>query len=74
MAAKITIEMHALDRGKGTFYMGNMQIPGQIDTDDLVLFFYPNGENRGTIVIEPRRDKPARLDDDVASPGDDTKK
>ena len=74
MAAKLMIEMHALDRGKGTFYMGNMQIPGQIDTDDLVFFFYPNGENRGTIVIEPRRDKPARPDDDVSSLNDDMKK
>lgn len=74
MAAKLIVEMHSLDRGKGPFFMGNLQMPGQIDTDDLVVFFYPQNESRGTMVIEPRRDKPPRNDDDVVSLNDDMKK
>jgi hypothetical protein len=55
--ARLEFEVHRKEGVRGTFFMGNLRFPAQIETDDLVGFFYPDDkdQDRGFIVLEPRR-------------------
>ena len=55
--ARLEFEVRMKEGSRGKFFMGNLRFPAQIETDDLIGFFFPDDKDpdRGYIVLEPRR-------------------
>jgi len=69
--SQIRVEMHEKNGRKGQFYVGNINLPANVDLDNLIVFFYPKGDGDGDVaelLIEKFKDKNGDKDNSSTNP------
>ena len=69
--SQLRVEMHEKNGRKGQFYVGNIQLPANLDLDSLIVFFYPRGDGDrdvAELLIEKFKDKNIDADNSSANP------
>lgn len=69
--SQLRVEMHEKNGRKGQFFVGNINLPANIDLDNLIVFFYPRVDGDGDVaelLIEQWKDKNGEKDNSSQNP------
>jgi hypothetical protein len=69
--SQIRVEMHEKTGRKGRFFVGNINLPANIDLDNLIVFFYPSGDSDNGVaemLIEKYKEKNGDKDNSSTNP------
>jgi len=69
--SQLRVEMHEKNGRKGQFFVGNINLPANIDLDNLIVFFYPRGDGDrdvAELLIEQWKDKNGDSDNSSPNP------
>ena len=69
--SQLRIEMHEKSGRKGQFFVGNINLPANLDLDNLIVFFYPRGDGDDDVaelLIEKWKDKNEEKDNSSPNP------